>query len=246
MPAAGGEPIQLETGLGLGEWSQIRWSPDSQEIAFVATDSSGRDIWKIPAAGGEPVRVTEGDMAHGFLIGLSWSPNGRHIAFTSNSGGGVEIWTVPVTGGEPSPVTVTAGETLWMDWSPDGKYIAFTSNRSPSGEVEADGNIWTRNIWKMSVTDGESEWLANGLVPAWSPDGSELIFMGGEGGIWKISSSGGQPQHLWGKPDRQQLPAWSPDGEQILFIEISGNNDIRIVDVSEMVAVDPDTRVAYP
>src|SRR5918997_2878822 len=73
------------TQLTDGAWSDTdpAWSPDGAQVAFVSArhdtrDVDGtRDIWVIPATGGEPRRVTE---SPGPKSGPCWSPDGTTIA----------------------------------------------------------------------------------------------------------------------------------------------------------------------
>ena len=56
-----------------------RWSPDGERLAFLRGDEEGknRQVWVMPAAGGEPRRLT--DLALGFET-LEWSPDGSRLA----------------------------------------------------------------------------------------------------------------------------------------------------------------------
>jgi dipeptidyl aminopeptidase/acylaminoacyl peptidase len=78
------------------------WSPDSLEIAFASArhpnwdiDPGTNDLFVVPAAGGSPVRVTQGDGRFGLP---SWSSDGERLAHDF----------VPATGGTRHPqVAVT-------------------------------------------------------------------------------------------------------------------------------------------
>ncbi|MFN0124185.1 MAG: LpqB family beta-propeller domain-containing protein, partial [Blastocatellia bacterium] len=59
------------------------WSPDGQWIAYTAVSARAfRNIYVVPAAGGEPRAVSF--LPNGFLGGLSWSPDGTYIIFNSS------------------------------------------------------------------------------------------------------------------------------------------------------------------
>jgi dipeptidyl aminopeptidase/acylaminoacyl peptidase len=53
-------------------------------------------------------------------------------------------------------------------------------------------------------------------VPAWSPDGRQVVFttdMSGRYNLWKVNSAGGWPVQLTQSDDVQFRAAWSPDGK---------------------------------
>jgi dipeptidyl aminopeptidase/acylaminoacyl peptidase len=130
-------------------------SPDGQWIAFVAdpelrTDSliqaqrdsvarlpydpirdeaprNDGDIFLIPAAGGEPRRLTTQDGTEGRL---AWSPDSRQIAFVSslNRISSNRIWLLDVDGGEPRNILGDwQFEPASAEWMPDGTMIMSAS-----------------------------------------------------------------------------------------------------------------------
>ena len=106
-----------------------------------------------------------------------------------------------------------------------GQRLSLASNRNSSYYniyvMNADGTGTTR----LTTTSGDDR------TPAWSPDGSKIVFCSGRGGayfyqIYVMNSDGtGQTQLT---TDSQysswnHYPAWSPDGSKIIFS--SGRND---------------------
>ena len=59
------------------------WSPDSAWIAIGGSDAQGPALFKIPAAGGEPVRVATGEATNPV-----WSPDGNLIVYRGPLVGG--------------------------------------------------------------------------------------------------------------------------------------------------------------
>jgi TolB protein len=95
------------------------FSPDGQTLAFHV----GRDVHVMPAAGGEPRRLTT-DPANGMYP--SWSPDGRRIAFMSWRNGRTELFTMNADGSNQQRlVTMERGDAVDPRWSPDGAAIAF-------------------------------------------------------------------------------------------------------------------------
>ena len=102
------------------------WSPDGRWIAWITwNDTAGGDIWRMPAAGGTPERLTP---ESAFYDKLAWSPDGSRLVavrgsrlhrmrtledFGRHSGAAeLEYVWLPADGGEPSRIAwVGAGAT---------------------------------------------------------------------------------------------------------------------------------------
>jgi Tol biopolymer transport system component len=63
---------------------------------------------------------------------------------------------------------------------------------------------------------GDATWGA--ADPAWSPDGSALVFSL-FGSIWRISPEGGEAEQLTSSPGYHAHPAWSPAGSKVAFVK---------------------------
>jgi dipeptidyl aminopeptidase/acylaminoacyl peptidase len=57
------------------------WSPDGKTLYFTSTRENGAQIWKVPAAGGTPERVTNFSMGAG---SAELSPDGRSFLFSAD------------------------------------------------------------------------------------------------------------------------------------------------------------------
>ncbi|MBA7546404.1 Tol-Pal system protein TolB [subsurface metagenome] len=95
-------------------------------------------------------------------------------------------------------------------FSSDGGYIAYTKE----GEYE---------IWLFEITTEESEYLTDGSLADWSPDGNEIVYVNNRD-IYKINVETKEIQQLttWGSCF---FPDWSPDGELLAFDCTIGNSD---------------------
>lgn len=87
-------------------------------------------IFVIPADGGTPRRLTDGDYNHGG--GLNWSPDGSTIVFSANRIDNPledpmesEIWTVDVASGDLTQLTDRDGPEFSPSYSPDGESIVY-------------------------------------------------------------------------------------------------------------------------
>ena len=91
IASEGGEPRRL-TGPGPTEHLPT-WSHDGRWIYFSSERTERLEIWKAPATGGEPVRVTSSGGFEAFA-----SPDGQYLYYTK----GPEtagMWRMPVEGG---------------------------------------------------------------------------------------------------------------------------------------------------
>ena len=90
---------------------QPAWSPNGLRVVYWAAPGGQRDVWTIPAKGGDPVPVTHDPATDWSPV---WSPDGRHIYFSSDRGGSMNLWRIPVDEasgrplGPPEPVTAPA------------------------------------------------------------------------------------------------------------------------------------------
>lgn len=116
------------------------------------------------------------------------------------------------------PVKITPLTHSGHDWgpsaSPDGRMLAFVSNR------DGHSRIWLREMKggnEVPLTEG------NDVSPHFSPDGSSVLFLRGEGTLrsaWRVPIVGGQPRRVL---DNVSEAAWSPDGNQLAFLRPSGD-----------------------
>jgi Tol biopolymer transport system component len=134
----------------VGYTAHPTFSPDGKWLAYYLVRGDERDIYTLPASGGQPIRFTE-DPAND--IQPVWSPDGGKIAFVSEREGGFSVYVAPVEDGRPAGPAkrMTAKEisATAPSWSPDGAFIAFTSFKPGQSEVwivPADGRGAAKQI----------------------------------------------------------------------------------------------------
>jgi Tol biopolymer transport system component len=154
----------------------------------------------------------------------------------------INVWIVNPDGSRATPLTrLTALSADSMDpaWSPDGTKIASRSTRALDGSDAADINV-IENIWVMN-SDGSAATALTRLAaanahsrqPAWSPDGSKVVFASqraldgsdnantnGTQNIWVMNADGSAATaltKLTAANAVSSIPAWSPDGSKIAF-----------------------------
>jgi Tol biopolymer transport system component len=105
-----------------------------------------------------------------------------------------------------------------------------------SGYENWDAELFILDFSDNSVSNISSTWnIDHEMNGVFSPDGSQIIFMGDERGgernwdifLWTIGSL--EPVNLTaGSSAREEDPKFSPDGSKIVF---KGDNDIKVMDL---------------
>jgi len=182
VPAEGGPVKKIKFDYD-GYIQGTDWSPDGKKIAFSYSRTKDdknpipssrveyQDIYVIPVAGGEPVRITKADKEMWDFNIPHWSPDGNKIAATFSDfaeyqkGNGICI--VDVESGKIETIAENV-KGLWngLSWSPDGENIVF-----PVGHKNKN------YLHMVSSKGGEIKNLnVEGLQPDWSPDGKKITF----------------------------------------------------------------------
>ncbi|MCB0169718.1 MAG: PD40 domain-containing protein, partial [Anaerolineae bacterium] len=86
------------TNFGSGIAYDPVWSPVSNEIALVATESGNDEIWRINYDGSEPTQLTKNSWE--WDKHPTWSPDGQQIVFFSNRTGNNQIWIMNKDGSD--------------------------------------------------------------------------------------------------------------------------------------------------
>ncbi|MDR7483339.1 MAG: S9 family peptidase [Armatimonadota bacterium] len=150
-------------------------------------------VWIVPVAGGEPVRLTEGDFDHEMP---AWLPGGREVVCVANRTPEADLsfardlWAVGVQTRAMRQLTRHPGPCLSPAPSPDGRWIAFvghdfhakTATNLGVWVVPADGGDATNLTAGFDRSVGISVGTDVRLVPpvprlAWTPSGDAILFV---------------------------------------------------------------------
>ena len=185
-PLAGGQATRLTSHIGYEMFA--RFSPDSKTIAFTGEYDGNREVYLIPAQGGEPVRLTYsstngrddlGDRMGPNNIVMAWSKDGKKIVYRNRTGDGFpgKLWTISPDGGMPEQIPLPEGG--FCSYSPDGKKLAynrvmreFRTWKYYRGGMADD--IWVYDPAAKKVENVTNN-VAQDIFPMWI--GEEIFFI---------------------------------------------------------------------
>ncbi len=185
-------------------------------------DTGWTHLFVVPAEGGTPRQLTDGDWNHN---GVAWSSDGTEIYFTSNRAEDwarpdnwqeSEIYAVAVATGDIRQLTNRRGPDGGPVPSPDGRLIAYRAGD------QHDDTYRNQQIFVMNrdgsgsrMISGEYDRQSGGMQ--WAPDGSGLYFNVSREGyrnLHFVSLNGGVTQLTEG--DRLlTLSSFSDDGTAV-------------------------------
>jgi TolB protein len=183
VPLTGGIPKQITP---IGPSYLHGWSPDGKSLVYCGKRNGEFDIYKIPAAGGEEVRLTD---AKGLDDGPEYSPDGKYIYFNSVRSGLMQIWRMKPDGSGQEQITNDGFNNWFAHISPDGKwmvFISFLKEEVAPGDHPPYKHVYLR---LKPIEGGEPTVIAyvyggQGTIntPSWSPDSKRIAFISNTGG----------------------------------------------------------------
>ncbi len=155
-------------------------------------------VFTVPASGGTPRQLTEGDFNHG-QDGLSWTPDGGEILFSALRDEDWEylirqsdVWAVDTRDGTLRQLTTRSGPDSSPVVSPDGSWVAYT------------GFDWSRDTYTdsrlsvMRIDGSQQRVISNDLDRSptdlrWADDSSAVYFNASDSGtrnLWRADLDG--------------------------------------------------------
>ena len=185
---------------GPGAYNGWTWSPDGNKLAFASNREGSWDIYTMTANGGGLTRLTMSPAQDGWP---SWTPDGATIVFASTRSDQAQLYSVGTRGGTVQRLLASATADTEPAVASDGK-LAFSAQA-------ADG---TGAIVILDRPGAVPRILTQpgGLntAPTWSPDNTQLAFIGYRGGrsdLFRVKADGSGLQQLT-TTGQNQRPDW--------------------------------------
>ena len=233
-------PFQVEDLQHLSRVASPHVSPDGKWVAFTVTRSdveknrSVTNIWRVPAAGGDPQQMTFAEA--GTNGDVRWSPDGNYLYFISNRvDNKPQIFRLPANGGEAKQLTKFPTGVDAYILSPDGKTIAITASVFPScadmacdekmAKARTDNPVKVRVITEIPFRRWDT-WV-DGMR-------NHIFVFPAEGGAAKDLTPGDVDSPIWTEEGTEEV-AFSPDSSEICFSRfveneaLTGNSDLFVM-----------------
>jgi Tol biopolymer transport system component len=184
------------------------WSPDGTTIVFSHCDVSLGfkaycDLELVDADGSNERQLLGGNWIYDWP---RYSPDGSKIAFAGDRDGYVcAVWVVDADGTEPVRLTEPALQANVPDWSPDGTTISFgTHCKLPGGRVWLMGADGSNQHELIAEDNPNADWGS----ARFAPDGTQLVVVGPDSGLYLVGIEGGEPQKILARPPRPVNADW--------------------------------------
>jgi len=218
---------QLTTGP-----SAAAWSSDSGSLVY----SMAGSLWRQQLDSTEAEQLTAGP---GYDYQPDCSPDGHWVVYSSYNKDAIELWALNLDTRQSRQLTVGGAVNVEPRFSPDGKRLAFVST-SYHGHfhifIASFSNGELTNVQRMT---GETRTapsrfyyseIDHEISPAWSPDGTELVFVCnhghvyGTGGFWRMKAEpGAEAREIhYEETAWKARPEFSPDGKRIVYASYLG------------------------
>ncbi len=224
----------LPAPSGAISFQDVAWSADGARLGYSEFENPGgpgplrtRIVIRDADGIGDVVMI-------GGAMWVTFSPDGKRIAFESEGDGDAEIYTAGSDGSDVRRITASAGTDTHPSWSPRGDRIAFSSRR---GGVETGGGSKPRlHLFTMKSDGTDVQQITSGgaddLNPAWSADGSRIVFYREVGDqkdqVYTVRASGGEPECLTGGMNHNTFPSYLPDG-RVMYRRTNGTGGALVV-----------------
>lgn len=276
---AGKRPLQPADVYRFQTLVDPQVSPKGEWVAYVlgsvdsVKDKRNEDIWMISWDGRQSVQLTNSadDESH-----PRWSPDGKYLSFLSSrqSTKGKQLWLLDRRGGEGRKLTDVSGELTDYAWSPDSKRLvlviqdpahADTGNEKKTKppyvidryHFKQDGEGYlehrTTHLYLFDVMTKQMDTLTQGRYneasPAWSPDGSQIVFVSNRTpdpdknentDLYLMDAMpGAVMKQLTTWKGADHTPVWSPDGKYIAYLRSTAATDFIMYDQPILAIISP-------
>lgn len=167
---AGSDPADIARYLMARGAGSAALSPDGETVAFIFSATGERQLWTVPATGGQPRQITFGNGVTFFR----WAPDGESLLYGADNNGDEQeaYYQIAADGGAETLVlpAVEGGFRRFGAFSADGETIAYAS-------TERNGLDF--DIYTADLESGQSKRVYEGrfgfFAQSVSPDGAHIV-----------------------------------------------------------------------
>ena len=218
---------QLTTGP-----SAAAWTPDSKSLIY----SMAGSLWRQKLGSSDADQLTQGA---GYDYQPDCSPDGRWVIYSSYANDAVELWLLDLQEKKSRQLTSDGAVNLEPRFSPDGQRIAFVATSYNKHFHIFAADFRDGQISNVQRLTGETRSdlpryyysaIDHEISPAWSPDGSEILFVSnrnhiyGTGGFWRMRAQpGAEAREIhFEETTWKARPEFSPGGKRIVYSSYLG------------------------
>jgi dipeptidyl aminopeptidase/acylaminoacyl peptidase len=201
----------------VGSATSPSFSPDGKWVSFISNISGSPQVWIVPAEGGYPRMVTNGDDP---VTQQQWSPASDWIAVTIAPGGGLNTQVYVVKPDGTGMKLLTQGgkdNNGFDDWTHDGKRIAIDSSRDDPA---------SRDSFMIDLASGETKLVAKnpgvGGIGGISRDGKRAL-------LDRVKNRGDNNLYLLDLASGKDTLITKHNGVALFFGEITPNGSAAYI-----------------
>jgi Tol biopolymer transport system component len=215
----------------------VAWAPDSRTVVY----SMAGSLWRQKLDSTVAEQLTAGP---GYDYEPDCSSDGRWVVYASYAKDAVELWALNLETRQSQQLTQGGAVNVEPRFSPDGKRVAFVSTSFHGHLHIFAGQFHNGELVEVQRLTGENRSdlpryyyseFDHEISPAWSPDGTEILFVSnrghiyGTGGFWRMkatpsSDTAGAEAHEihYEETTWKARPDFSPDGRRIVYASYLG------------------------
>jgi serine/threonine protein kinase len=195
--------------------SQRRWIPIAATVLATAA-LAGFAVSRFKSSTPSPelwqIRRLTSDAGTSMFPAIS--QDGKLVAYISDRAGGdsQDLWVQQIGGGDPVQLTRDLQYCRQPAFSPDASRIVLHCGKEPDG------------IYVVPALGGLTKKVAEGDLPHFSPDGSQISYVAASSAdpkkrsLWTIPAEGGTAKEIKVDKGINSRPVWTRDGKGLLFV----------------------------